>query len=84
MYAERKGLPLDRVEVQLSHRKIHAADCEDCESQNGRVDEIRTEVHLEGDLDAEQRARLMQIATRCPVHRTLTSEIKIQTIEGRR
>jgi putative redox protein len=79
MYAERKGLPLARVEVRLEHDKIHARDCEDCETREGKLDEIRREVTIEGDLDAAQRQRLLEIADKCPVHRTLTSEIKIRT-----
>ena len=81
MYAERKGIALDSVEVRLSHGRIHARDCEDCESQDTMLDEIHSQIRLEGDLDQAQRARLMQIATRCPVHRTLTSEVKIRTTE---
>ncbi len=80
MYAERKGLALDRVEVRLNHARIHAKDCEDCETKQGMLDEIRSEIRLEGDLDRAQRSRLLEIATRCPVHRTLSSEIKIRTI----
>ena len=79
MYAERKGWPLRGVQVRLSHDRIHADDCADCETEKGKLDEIRVEITLEGDLDAEQRERLMQIAGKCPVHRTLTSEIKIRT-----
>ena len=81
MYAERKGIALRSVEVRLSHTRIHAKDCEDCETQNTMLDEIQSQIHLEGDLDDAQRQRLMQIATRCPVHRTLTSEVKIRTTE---
>ncbi len=81
MYAERKGLALGSVEVRLSHTRIHAKDCEDCETKEGMLDEIHSEIHLEGDLEEAQRKRLMEIATLCPVHRTLTSEIKIRTIE---
>ena len=81
MYAERKKINLARVEVQLSHVRIHAKDCEDCETKKGLLDEIRSEIHLAGDLDAAQRKRLLEIATRCPVHRTLSSEIKIRTTE---
>ena len=76
MYAERKGLPLEGVEVRLSHTRIHARDCE---TKDGMLDEIQSEIRLEGDLDATQRARLLEIAVRCPVHRTLSSEIKIRT-----
>ena len=81
MYAERKGLALHSVEILLSHKRIHAKDCEDCETKKGMLDEIRSEIHLEGDLDEAQHKRLLEIATRCTVHRTLTSEIKIRTIE---
>jgi putative redox protein len=81
MYAERKGLALQSVEVQLSHERIHARDCGDCETKKGMLDEIRSEIHLEGYLNEDQRKRLLEIATRCPVHRTLSSEIKIRTIE---
>ena len=81
MYADRKGLTLQSVEVRLSHERIHAKDCEDCETKEGMLDEIRSEIHLEGDLDKAQRKRLLEIATLCPVHRTLSSEIKIRTVE---
>ena len=79
MYAERKGLALKSVEVRLSHARIHAKDCEDCETKEGMLDEIQSKIRLEGDLDEAQRTRLLEIATRCPVHRTLSSEIKIRT-----
>ena len=79
MYAERKGWTLHEVEVRLSHGRIHAKDCEDCETKDVMLDEIRSEIHLEGDLDEAQRKRLLEIATRCPVHRTLSSEVKIRT-----
>ena len=78
LYAERKGWPLARARVTLRHGKIHAADCADCETREGRVDEFRCEIALDGALDAEQRARIFEIAERCPVHRTLTGEIKIR------
>ncbi len=81
MYAERKGLTLQSVAVRLSHKRIHAKDCEDCETKEGMLDEIRSEIHLEGDLEEAQRKRLLEIATLCPVHRTLSSEIKIRTTE---
>ncbi len=80
MYAERKGWPLREVEVRLSHAHIHAKDCSDCETREGHLDEIRAEVRLVGELDSSQRARLLEIAGRCPVHRTLVSEIKIRTL----
>ncbi len=79
MYAERKGLALESVEVRLSHRRIHAKDCEDCETEEGMLDEIQSKIRVEGDLDKTQRTRLLEIAIRCPVHRTLSSEVKIRT-----
>ncbi len=79
MYADRKGLALETVEVRLSHARIHARDCETCETEKGMLDEIQSQIRLEGDLDETQRARLLEIATRCPVHRTLSSEVKIRT-----
>ena len=79
MYAERKQIPLERVRVRLSHRKIHIKDCSDCESKEGKIDEISREISLEGELNNDQRLRLLEIADRCPVHRTLTSEIKIRS-----
>lgn len=79
MYAERKALPVERITVTLSHTKIHAADCEDCETKDGKIDRIERVIAMEGQLDAEQRARLMEIADKCPVHRTLESEIKVVT-----
>ena len=79
MYAERKAIPLTRVHVRLSHRRIHASDCFDCATREGKVDEITRLITLEGDLSDEQRTRLLEIAERCPVHRTLTSEIKVRS-----
>jgi putative redox protein len=79
MYADRKALPLDRVTVTLSHRKIHATDCADCETKVGMLDHIERVIAIEGDLNDEQRQRLMEIADKCPVHRTLTSEVHITT-----
>ena len=81
MYAKRKNFALLNVEIQLNHVRIHAKDCHDCETKEGMLDEIHSEIHLDGDLDEAQRERLLQIATRCPVHRTLSSEIKIRTTE---
>jgi len=78
MYAERKGWPLEGVEMRLRHQRIHAKDCEDCETETGLLDEISTEIRILGDLDAAQRERLFDIAHRCPVHRTLLSEVKIR------
>jgi uncharacterized OsmC-like protein len=79
LYARRKGWPLERVAVRLRHGRIHAQDCLECETREGRLDHIEAELELTGPLDAEQRARLLEIADRCPVHRTLTSEIVIRT-----
>lgn len=81
LYAERKALPLERVTVELKHSRIHAADCEDCETKEGMLDRIERSITLRGALDAEQRRRLLEIADKCPVHRTLTSEIDIRTVE---
>ena len=77
--AERKGLGLRRVGIALRHRKIHAADCAECDTREGKLDEIGREITLEGDLGAEARARLLEIADRCPVHRTLRSEVRVLT-----
>ena len=79
LYAERKGWPLSEVRIELRHAKIHASDCADCETRDdARIDEIGKRITLAGPLDAEQRARLVEIAGRCPVHRTLESEMKIR------
>ncbi|MCI4666002.1 MAG: bifunctional alpha/beta hydrolase/OsmC family protein [Neomegalonema sp.] len=82
MYARRKGLKLDRVYVDVSHQKIHASDCADCEAAHGRVDEFSRTVYLEGELSETERAKLMEIADKCPVHRTLEGEIKVRTVMG--
>ena len=82
MYAERKGIALKRASVTLKHEKIHAADCATCETKEGKVDRIERTIALEGALDQAERARLIEIADRCPVHRTLTSEIVIVTREA--
>jgi uncharacterized OsmC-like protein/fermentation-respiration switch protein FrsA (DUF1100 family) len=79
MYAERQGWPLERVVVTLSHDKIHAADCTDCETKDGKIDQIEREIELSGPLGEDQRRRLLEIADRCPVHRTLHSEVVIRT-----
>ncbi len=81
LYADGKKLPLERVSVRLTHNKIHAEDCEHCENKEGMVDRIDRTITLEGALDAEQRKRLLEIADKCPVHRTLESEIDIRTFE---
>lgn len=79
LYAAQKRWPLERVTVRLRHDKVHAADCAECETREGRIDRIEREIALEGALDETQRARLLEIANRCPVHRTLRSEVWIPT-----
>jgi putative redox protein len=79
LYAERKALPLERVTVTLKHSRIHAEDCAECETKAGMLDQIDRVIAMEGALDDGQRQRLMEIADKCPVHRTLTSEIRIVT-----
>jgi len=79
MYARRKTWPLESVTVTLRHSRIHAADCADCETKEGLLDRIERDIELSGTLTPEQRAKLLEIANKCPVHRTLTSEINIQT-----
>ena len=81
LYAERKALPLEGVTVELRHSRIHAVDCENCETKEGMLDRIDRAITMRGTLDAEQRRRLLEIADKCPVHRTLTSEIDIRTVE---
>ena len=83
MYADRKGWPLRQMTVRLRHSRIHAVDCLDCETKTGQLDQIDRELHFEGDLTDDQRARLMSIAERCPVHRTLNSEVLVATTEDR-
>jgi putative redox protein len=79
MYARRKQWPLEWVTVSLRHAKVHATDCAECESKDTMLDRIERDIDLEGALSEEQRARLLAIANRCPVHRTLTSKIVIDT-----
>ena len=79
MYARQKGLPLERVRVRLKHSKIHASDCEHCETATGRIDRIEREIELQGPLDDAQRQRLLEIADKCPVHRTLHGEVDVST-----
>lgn len=78
-YADLKGIPLERVSVELKHDKIHAADCAECETREGKIDRIDRSITLEGQLDAQQRQRLLEIADKCPVHRTLHSEFLVKT-----
>ncbi|MEE8272395.1 MAG: alpha/beta fold hydrolase [Alphaproteobacteria bacterium] len=84
MYADRKKWPLERVRVTLRHEKIHAEDCADCETKVGRIDHISRDLAFFGDLDADQRARLLEISEKCPVHRSLHAEVKIDTAEADR
>lgn len=79
MYADRKKLPLESVVVRLRHQKIHAEDCAHCESEGARIDHIEREIELTGALDEDQRSRMLEIAERCPVHRTLESDIVIES-----
>jgi putative redox protein len=79
LYARRKQWPLEAVTVRLRHSKIHATDCADCDTKEGKLDGVERDIELHGDLTAEQRAQLLEIASKCPVHKTLTSEINIRT-----
>jgi uncharacterized OsmC-like protein len=80
LYARRKTWPLRDVTVRLRHSRIHAEDCSECETKQGMLDHIEVEVALAGELTEEQRHRLLEIADMCPVHRTLTSEIRIHSV----
>ncbi len=82
MYATHKKLDVDAVRVAVRHRKLHAKDCEDCATGDGRVDEFDREIRISGRVSGEQHARLLEIADRCPVHRTLEGEVKIRTRPG--
>ena len=77
-YARRNKLPLEDIKVSLWHSRIYAKDCEECETKQGMLDRIDLEVELTGSLSETQHAKLMEIAAKCPVHRTLTSEINIR------
>ncbi len=81
LYADLKQIPLTRTQVRLHHEKIYAADCAECETKEGKIDRIDRAITFEGNLTAEQRARLLDIADKCPVHRTLKSEVDIRTVE---
>ncbi len=78
LFARRNKWPLENVTVSLWHSRIHAEDCEKCQTREGMLDRIDVEVELTGSLTAEQHAKLMDVAAKCPVHRTLTSEINIR------
>lgn len=82
LYARNKKLPLERVVVHLQHSKVHAEDCAGCETEGRLLDLIERRIELHGQLDAAQRARLIEIANKCPVHKTLSSQIKIETREA--
>ena len=82
MYAQRKQWPLKKVTVSLRHSRIHAEDCADCETRTGKLDRIDRVIHFDGPLDDDQRRRLLEIADKCPVHRTLRSEVVIDTVES--
>jgi putative redox protein len=85
LYARRKAWPLEQVTVRLRHNRVHAADCAECETKEGRLDQVTWSLRLSGALTGEQRARLLEIAQMCPVHRTLRSEVRIPAptvIEG--
>ncbi|HLW34515.1 MAG TPA: OsmC family protein [Chthoniobacterales bacterium] len=79
LYARKRRWPVDKISVSLWHSKIHAKDCDDCETKEGRIDRIEMEIHLDGALTDEQRMKLLEVAGKCPVHQTLTSEINIKT-----
>ncbi|PYK32292.1 MAG: hypothetical protein DME57_00455 [Verrucomicrobia bacterium] len=79
LYARKRKWPLENISVSLRHSKIHAQDCEECETKEGRIDQIEMEIHLDGALSDEQRAKLMEVAGKCPIHQTLTHEINIKT-----
>ena len=79
MYADRKGWGIEEINVHLSHNKKHVKDCIDCDTQSGYIDYIEKEIEITADLDKEQRQRLLEIADKCPVHRTLHNEVKVTT-----
>jgi len=82
LYADRKKWPLERVVVKLRHRKVHAQDCVDCEHKPAKIDTIDRVLELEGPLDEAQRAKLLEMSERCPVHQTLRSAIQVNTTLG--
>ncbi len=77
MYAQRKGWPLRGVSTRLRHVRIHAEDCAECETKEGKLDRVELDIELTGPLSNEQRSKLLEIAEKCPVHRTLISEISL-------
>jgi uncharacterized OsmC-like protein/alpha-beta hydrolase superfamily lysophospholipase len=82
LYADLKQIPLKRTQVRLHHQKIYAVDCAECETKEGKIDRIDRTISFEGDLSADERKRLLEIADKCPVHRTLKSEVDIRTVEA--
>ena len=78
MYARRKGWPVEGIQVKLNHEKIHAQDCDECDTQEGKLDQITKTIFLRGNLTQEQKERLLEIADRCPVNRTLTTECRVR------
>jgi putative redox protein len=81
LYARRKEIPLENITVSLRHSRVHAKDCEECETKAGMLDRIDAQIELTGPLTPEQHSRLMEVAQKCPVHRTLKSEIDIRLQE---
>ncbi len=81
MYARHKGLPVERVDCRVRHEKTHAEDCDNCESNSEKLDTFQRKIHIEGDLNQAQRDRMLEIANRCPVHKTLSGNIRIKTKE---
>lgn len=79
MYARRKGLEIERVRCEVTHDRVHAEDCEECESTAGKVDRLTRVIAIEGNLNDDQRRRMLEIADRCPVHRTLENEIRVES-----
>jgi putative redox protein len=79
LYAQRKGIPLEGIRVRLSHSKIHAVDCAECAERNAKMDHVERTIELFGDLTPEQSARLLEIADKCPVHRTLAATIHVSS-----
>ncbi|MFP4090521.1 MAG: alpha/beta fold hydrolase [Cyclobacteriaceae bacterium] len=80
MYADHKKWPLNEVRVHLQHKKIHAQDCDSCEKNENKIDQIERTIELEGDLNEDQKKRLMEIADKCPVHRTLSSAVEVKSV----